>query len=211
MRCRLFFKPRTYLAVEFKAYLSCSTRALEVGCGHGCSVFPLVKSFPGMHFMATDYCDNALDILCTHPEYSPDRMQVTPWDATLPPPTSLACFAADVVLCVFALSAITPEQHVSCITHMSSLISDGGVVLFRDYGIADMTMYRHKRCLKHMLFERSDGTLAYYFTLEYLQSLADACGMSVVELEYATVLTRNRKSGLSCRRVFVHAVLRKHV
>jgi hypothetical protein len=61
-----------------------------------------------------------------------------------------------------------------------------------------------------MLFERTDGTLAYYFTIEYFKQLVEESGVfSVVELEYATVQTVNRKTSSVIHRVFVHAVIEK--
>ena len=82
--------------------------------------------------------------------------------------------------------------------------------MFRDYGVADVTMYRHAICHEDCLFERSDGTLAYYFSLEYMQSLVEASGhFRVMELSYATVITANRKKSIEIRRVFVHGVLQR--
>ena len=93
-----------------------------------------------------------------------------------------------------------------CISGGSSCGS--GVILFRDYGVCDMTMYRHHTRHSERLFVRSDGTLAYYFDLDYLRSIAAAAELRVEELEYATVRLQNRKTGQVMRRVFVHAVLR---
>jgi len=63
-----------------------------------------------------------------------------------------------------------------------------------------------------------EGTLSYYFDLEHTREIAEAAGFIVRELEYATVINRNRKAGsnvdedggpssASMKRVFVHAVL----
>ncbi len=48
-----------------------------------------------------------------------------------------------------------------------------------------------------------------YFDLAMIQSLADAAGLLVDELEFACVSLKNRKCDLEMKRVFVHAVLRK--
>ena len=59
-----FFKPRRYLALEFAKYFeseSCKV-ILEVGCGHGCSMYPLLDSFPKVKYIATDYSYPALQI-----------------------------------------------------------------------------------------------------------------------------------------------------
>ena len=89
---------------------------------------------------------------------------------------------------------------------MHQLLPTGGRLLFRDYGIADMT----STCLSHLLFRRSEGTLAYYFTLDYLRHLVESDDLFVVEeLQYATVFMKNRKKDICGRRVFVHGVFRK--
>jgi hypothetical protein len=92
--------------------------------------------------------------------------------------------------------------------------SRSGVILFRDYGVHDMTMYRHSVRHGETFFRRNDTTLAFYFDLEYIREIAEKAGLQCLELEYATVSVRNRKE--NCKqsqkqmdRVFVHAVLAK--
>ncbi|KAJ1430102.1 hypothetical protein B484DRAFT_396059 [Ochromonadaceae sp. CCMP2298] len=262
-----FFKPRRYLALEFGAYLGKRQgqeevqgqgvhAVCEVGCGYGCSMFPLLERF-GFSYVATDYSQGALSILQQHPRFDPQRCALLRWDVTQPPSEALlsacasACASTPIssvftplplplplaVLAVFALSAVHPEQHLACLLHMRQLLttahtaapasispasspapvpsspapsasaSSSGVILFRDYGVHDITMYRHNRRLSQHLFQRPDDTLAYYFDLQYVQSLADRARLRVLELRYATVRTENRKSGAVMRRVYVHAVL----
>ena len=131
------------------------------------------------------------------------------WDVTLPPTeklTSLAPSPIAAVVCVFALSAVHPDKHVESLINMRAVLDDSGVILFRDYGIHDMTMYRHDRRYSERLFARADDTLAYYFDLDYVRSIAELAGLQVLELDYATVRTENRKSKAVMHRVFVHAV-----
>ncbi len=73
-----------------------------------------------------------------------------------------------------------------------------------------MTMYRHTIRLEEKLFERSDRTLSYYFDIDYFVTLAREASFTVVEIKYATVINRNRKTKQQMRRVFLHAVLQKH-
>lgn len=218
-----FFKPRRYLTIEFKTYLNlcgAGSTVVEVGCGHGCSMFPIIETYP-MDYLATDYSAEVLPILENDCKFDMVRCSCALWDVTESPPGQLLSLIKNpvtAIVSVFALSAVHPDQHVQALINMRSLL-DGvylphseeskktGVILFRDYGIHDMTMYRHKKRYSDRLFGRADGTLSYYFDLDYLRTIAAAAGLHVLELEYATVRTENRKSSSVMHRVFVHAVL----
>ena len=109
---------------------------------------------------------------------------------------------------IFTLSAIPPEKHPLCLSNIASALAPGGVILFRDYARHDMTMYRHKTRLDEGLYQRADGTLAYYFDKEYMAALVGGvAGLRLVECEYCCVENRNRKTGQALRRVFLHAVM----
>ena len=216
-----FFRPRNYLLSEFSKWFSTlffcaeskwsSVIVTEVGCGYGCSMYPLLRDMPRLTtYMATDYSATALTILRENAAFDDSRCRTVTWDVTLPPNiTETALQLSNAILCIFALSAVRPEQHISAFCNMSSVLKPGGVILFRDYGVHDMTMYRHKIRHSENLFERSDKTLAYYFSVEYLKQIANTAGLSVIELEYATIEMRNRKLTKCMKRVFVHAVFRK--
>lgn len=240
-----FFKPRRYLSVEFSTYLSNLppySTVLEVGCGYGCSMFPLLERFQ-FNYIATDYSEISLEVLRNHTTFDSiqHRCLVKQWDVTQPFTRNdddvldhwsrcgvlggISC-----VLCVFALSAIHPALHVDCLKNMKSLLAQPSgsaysscndndhksdsmnqgmrrFILFRDYGLHDMTMYRHKVRYSDCFFRRTDGTLTYYFDLSYIRCLAEAVGLTVVELQYATVKVENRKQSSIMHRVFIHAVL----
>ena len=189
------------------------------------------------------------------PVYTSRIISCLQWDFTVPfsyskpiYTTSTLSFEPIVhaVLCIFVLSAIPPEKHVTALIQLSRLLSHDGVILFRDYGIYDMTMYRHKIRYDTLLFERNhtntplphlgsplvpsppiqrvqrapddaNGTLVYYFDLEYITQIVTQAGLVIVELEYATVNTYNRKLQYKnnkspvegMKRVFVHGVFKK--
>jgi SAM-dependent methyltransferase len=165
-------------------------------------------AYPQLNFIGTDFSQNALEIFAQHPNFDLNRTRLLCWDVLnpFPHPSSMS---VDAVLLIFALSAIHPADHSIALQNISNVLCSGSYVLFRDYGVYDMTMFRHTKRLGENLYERSDGTLSYYFDIQYLENLASSCGFQVVEIKYATVLNRNRKSGIEMRRVFLHAVLQK--
>jgi methyltransferase-like protein 6 len=215
-----FFKARNYLFAEFQKWLSLpelhdkskenSLTIVEVGSGHGCSMYPLIKILPQVKYIATDYSIEALTILKENSNYNDSRIKTALWDVTVAPDLDfLFKQPVDIVLCIFALSAVNPEYHIAALNHMAAVLKPNGVILFRDYGIHDMTMYRHTLRYSENLYLRNDKTLAYYFDIDYLRKIASICNLTIMELEYATVEVQNRKTKKSMKRVFIHAVLQK--
>ena len=226
-----FFKARKYIYPAYRQWLEKSNVCLEVGCGYGCSIFPLmdINSLSHLRIVATDYSSEALSILLRNAQFDPSRIiDVRAWDITHHHLNSCkfsldyeealernereneSVFpSVDSILCLFVLSAIHSDSHEIALRNMWSILPIGGVVLFRDYGICDMTMFRHRSRLSQNLFRRNDGTLSYYFDLDYLNHLCSRVGFDPVQLKYATVEVTNKKKKISMRRVFVHAVLVK--
>ncbi|CAG2176618.1 unnamed protein product [Oppiella nova] len=52
-------------------------------------------------------------------------------------------------------------------------------------------------------YVRQDGTRAYYFSTEYMDSLVKSCGFEVIQNEYIRRQTVNRKEGTSVERIFI--------
>lgn len=218
-----FFRPRNYLFAEFQNWLSLSNTdegcqqdsltVVEVGCGHGSSMYPLIKSLPFLaKYTATDYSLNALAILEKNPSYDKNRITTAFWDVTKSPDFEGTFQThSDALLCIFALSAVKPEHHVASLRNMAAVLKPNGVILFRDYGLHDMTMYRHTKRYAEKLFERNDKTLSYYFDLDYMREIVRQSGLIIVELSYATVEVQNRRMANSMKRVFVHAVIKNDV
>lgn len=100
------------------------------------------------------------------------------------------------------------------IRNIKSVLKPGGKILFRDHGLYDGAMLRFKGGQKmpgaDNLYVRSgDGTLAYYFSVEFLEELFEGEGFEVLENRYVLKQTVNRKEDISIERVFVHGRFRK--
>jgi methyltransferase-like protein 6 len=112
----------------------------------------------------------------------------------------------DFITMIFTLSAIPFAIMPRTIEQCVSVLKPGGLLLFRDYGLYDMTMLRflaHQR-VGFREYMRSDGTLSYFFKLDTVRELFHAAGLIELELEYCCVKSVNRKNGKKMQRVWVH-------
>jgi SAM-dependent methyltransferase len=48
----------------------------------------------------------------------------------------------DIVSLVFVLSAIDPSKFESALKNVATILKPGGLLIFRDYGLYDMAMFR---------------------------------------------------------------------
>ena len=106
------------------------------------------------------------------------------------------------------MSALPPQLFDNIISHAKDAIHEKGTILFRDYGHCDMTQLRFPQSqrLHDNLYQRSDGTLSYYFTVEGLRATMLANGLAAKECSYVCVIVKNKKIGKEMKRVFVHGV-----
>ena len=54
----------------------------------------------------------------------------------------VAADSVDVVSLVFVLSAIDPVKFATALSNVAAVLRPGGLLIFRDYGIYDMAMFR---------------------------------------------------------------------
>jgi len=133
-------------------------------------------------------------------------------DATDPSAAPLCDACADAALLVFTLSAVQPAHMATVLRLAYESLRPGGVLLFRDYAEFDLPMVRFeatgKQKLGDRLYQRQDGTLAYFFSVEDIGQRADDAGFVINELKYACVHNRSHsKAGLQLlKRAFVHGV-----
>ena len=84
---------------------------------------------------------------------------------------------------VFVLSAIHPDKHKQVMHNLARVLKPGGVLLFRDYALYDMTMIRFSPGSKicDRLYVRQDGTRSFFFTPEDIQKLGEETGFQILE------------------------------
>ncbi|XP_015644557.1 uncharacterized protein [Oryza sativa Japonica Group] len=241
--CGKFFKERRYLLKEFPELLNSkdSAKVLEVGCGNGSTVVPILRSSPSTTVYACDCSKETLEkaneIVCsTKGVEVKDRFHPFLLDAskeTFPDwlfckscrsPCSSNCnmieeypaFLRDNPCCVdgvdfitmiFTLSAIPFDNMLATLERCVSVLKPGGLVLFRDYGLYDMTMLRflpHQR-VGFREYMRSDGTLSYFFTLDTVRELFHASGLLEIYSGLASYSAPTEKV-ISTKLIFVSCV-----
>lgn len=102
--------------------------ALEVGCGVGNTVFPLLEANPKLFFYAVDFAAKAIELLKENEVYkSTGRCSGHVVDMVKDPlPAEIAPQSLDVVMMIFVLSAISPEKFDIAIAKLAAVRSISG-------------------------------------------------------------------------------------
>ncbi|XP_072560801.1 tRNA N(3)-cytidine methyltransferase METTL2 [Paramormyrops kingsleyae] len=191
-------------------------RIMEVGCGVGNTVFPILKTNndPGLFLYCCDFSSTAVELVKTNEEYDPRRCFAFVHDlsdeaAAFPVPEG----SLDVVVLIFVLSALHPDRMPVAISRLARLLKPGGMILLRDYGRYDMAQLRFKkgRCLSDNFYVRGDGTRVYFFTQDELHDLFTSSALEKVQNLVDRRLQVNRGKQLTMYRVWIQCKYRKPV
>ncbi|KAK0542466.1 hypothetical protein OC846_006608 [Tilletia horrida] len=195
-----FFKDRRWLHLEFPELTAAiqedapAMRIIEVGCGAGNTVFPLLEANknPRLELFACDYSAEAVQVVKSNPLYSSTEKigscAASVWDlsGTTPItnsdqtqarlPEGVQPHSIDIVVLIFVFSALRPEEWASAARNVMTMLKPGGLVLFRDYGRYDLPQLRFKkdRLLEDNFYVRGDGTRVYFFLPEQLLEIFGA-------------------------------------
>ncbi|PWN91885.1 S-adenosyl-L-methionine-dependent methyltransferase [Acaromyces ingoldii] len=201
---------------------------LEVGCGPGNMLYPIIKRNRDIKAHACDFSSRAVEILASNPAFDPDRINAFVHDLVSTPGKELRAQLSQhpfgpptVVSLIFVLSAIPPQHHRSVLQSLADCLPDeGGALCFRDFARGDLTQLRfHQKASaawaepallseEQAFYRRGDNTFTYFFDVEELRQHAEVVGLEG-EVSVRESHRTNRKTGVHLHRRFVHAKWRK--
>jgi len=193
---------------------SADFRILEVGCGVGNTVFPLLEaeSARKRFVYCCDFSARAIEIVKENPAYDIEKCHAFVSDVSasemgFPFPNG----SLDIVLLIFVMSALTPEKIREAIKRLSGYLKPGGRIFFRDYGRYDMAELRFKpgRCISEHFYVRGDGTRVYFFAQEELKDMFEQSGLVEEQNIADRRLLVNRGRQLTMYRVWIQCKYRK--
>lgn len=182
-------------------------RILEVGCGVGNVVFPILatNNDPDLMVYCCDFSPVAVQLVKENVDY--ERRchafvcDISEESSPVPFPDS----SIDIITLIFVLSAIHPDKMQGVIDRLARFLKPGGTILFRDYGRYDMAQLRFKkgRCLSENFYVRGDGTRAYFFTQDELRTMMTKAGLVEKQNLVDRRLQVNRGKQLKMYRVWI--------
>ncbi|GAA6057401.1 hypothetical protein JCM3770_000746 [Rhodotorula araucariae] len=171
---------------------------LEVGCGTGAFIYPLLEQYPSARFVAFDFAKKAVELTISNARYDSAHCHIFQHDLTspratldeklsaVPPEFGEPIHSFDFVSAVFVLSALNPTTQARAMQTLVSLLAPGGSLLFRDYALHDAAQLRFHSLPSASyasnpsllsdsapLYRRGDNTLTYFFTPEEVQALVN--------------------------------------
>ncbi|XP_065209629.1 tRNA N(3)-methylcytidine methyltransferase METTL6 isoform X3 [Planococcus citri] len=211
-----FFKDRHWTTREFKELIDARDKQikqtlLEVGCGTGNFIYPLLTEEKSSFFIyACDFSPRAVELVKSNPLYDESLVKAFVCDVTTEE-LKKHVDNLDIITLIFVLSAIHPDHFDNVVRTLYSVLKPGGVVLFRDYGLYDMTQLRFKagHKISDNFYMRQDGTRTYFFSVDLVRDLFCRNGFSEIETSYVRRRTVNKKEGIDVPRIFVQAKYKK--
>lgn len=222
---RNFFKDRHWFEIEFSELFFSNQNdepfsILEAGCGAGNSIFPILEGTsntrPNLSITGIDFSPRAIQLVHTDPRYKEFEKRCTAFVFDLADPATtltdnIPPGSVDLVLLVYVMSAIGPESMHLAISKITRILKPGGIVFFRDYGQYDLAQlrFRPQNCLQPSQYQRSDGTLSFFFTLDRVRSLFSPEVYKEIQLGQDRRLLVNRKRRLQMHRIWIQARFQK--
>ncbi|CAI0384788.1 unnamed protein product, partial [Linum tenue] len=183
---------------------------VQVGCGAGNTIFPLIATYPEVFVHGCDFSPRAINLVKAHKDYTETRVGAFVCDLTADDLSKeISPSSVDVVTMIFVLSAVSPEKMPLVLQNIKKVLKPNGHVLLRDYATGDLAQERFSskdQQISDNFYVRGDGTRAYYFSNDYLKSLFEESGFRVEELDVYCKQVENRSRELVMNRRWIQAV-----
>ncbi|KAJ7345650.1 hypothetical protein JRQ81_001600 [Phrynocephalus forsythii] len=190
-------------------------RILEVGCGAGNSVIPILRAtcnIPRVFLYCCDFASEAVELVKSHPFFDPSRCLAFVHDVSDDAsPYPFPDQSLDIILIIFVLASLHPDRIQGTVNRLARLLKPGGMILFRDYGRYDLSQLRFKKgaCLSENFYLRKNGTRVYFFTKDEIHNLFSSAGLIEVQNEMDQRLQVNRKKKMKMYRVWIQSKFQK--
>ncbi|XP_068635277.1 uncharacterized protein [Aristolochia californica] len=207
-----FFKDRHYLDKEWGHYFDAKSVkvVLEVGCGAGNTIFPLIATYPDIFVHACDFSPRAIALVKSHKEFREDKVNAFICDLTVDDLLEkISPSSVDIVTLVFVLSAISPEKMPLVLQNIRKVLKPNGHLMVRDYATGDLAQERltcKDQEISENFYVRGDGTRAYYFSEDFMTKLFQASGFIVDEMGLCCKQVENRAREIVMNRRWIQAV-----
>ncbi|KAF9931813.1 Methyltransferase-like protein 6 [Linnemannia zychae] len=212
-----FYKDRHWIEREFSIFTSNddndetkTINCLEIGCGVGNFIFPVLEINKRLFMYACDFAPHAIELVKQHEDYAQGRCNAFVCDLTKDSLTdTIPAGSLDIVSSIFVLSAIPAEKLNFAVNNIASVMKPGGMLCFRDYAVYDAAQVKFSltpgKMLDTNLYVRQDGTMSHFFSVEQMTELFEGHGFKVLECGYVHRETINRAMDLSLDRRFLQA------
>ncbi|EPX74043.1 actin binding methyltransferase [Schizosaccharomyces octosporus yFS286] len=216
-----FFRDRHWLDREFDKYFGLPDKSpltlLEVGCGVGNLVYPLLEVQPNLRVLCCDFSPRAIEFVKKHENF--DKSKVVPFVCDITEDRLdqwVPASGIDTVTAIFVLSALPREKQQDAIRNLSSVLKVKGHLVFRDYCDGDFAQKKFQQSsdpslIDERTFVRQDGTISYFFIEEELNYWMENSGLRLISLDRVNRKVDNRKRNLSMDRTFLQGVWEKCV
>ncbi|KAG9140991.1 hypothetical protein Leryth_012581 [Lithospermum erythrorhizon] len=232
-----FFKDRHYLVKDWGRYFSNDEDVddrkvvLEVGCGPGNTIYPLLDAFPNMYVHACDFSPQAISLVKGHPNFNASQMNVFVCDvATDDLSISISPSSVDVITLVSTRSQDLKKKLSSKFCHLSAIILNGAhlksylvnqiftlsafspnkmsLVLQNLRKVLKVKLQKKNQLISENFFFRGDGTCSFFFSEDFLSTLFSAGGFDIMDVSTYYREIENRSKNITMQRYWIRGIFR---
>ncbi|XP_027169709.1 uncharacterized methyltransferase C3H7.11-like isoform X1 [Coffea eugenioides] len=215
-----FFKDRHYLQKDWGQYF-CDNDindtnspkrkvVLEVGCGAGNTIFPLIAAYPNIFVHACDFSPQAVSLVKSHASFNNGCVNAFVCDVAKDDLCiNIKPSSVDIVTLIFVLSAVAPSKMTLVLQNLKRVLKPDGHILLRDYALGDsaqVKLQNRNQIIDDNYCFRGDGTCAFYFSEDFLSSLFERAGFSIVDISTYCRKIENRSKNIEISRRWIRAI-----